>query len=262
MIIDPIALAGQLASPPRLPGSLDLRRSGKLFFVGGDLPVNQTLETMFESFCMESTDLFLLTFGAPDNFSRGEELARQIKKNFNVRLMGRFLYAPPVQLIERAYAAGVDLLDITISRSGQNTSPIPADPAMSLPGLVFPRWSVASTLELGEQSCESARSAIDSLLASGIVPLATITEGSILHSEDEVAAIFRHLADGWKSHRVTLKPFLPLISLTTPLVSGAQRGMLRGIISKLHDRHLLVASDLRRHLRVRVAEDSLDSAGL
>ena len=76
MIIDPNALASQLASPSKFPNAQELRRVGKVFFVGGDLPVNQTLETMFESFCTESTDLFLLTFGSRDNFFHGEELAR------------------------------------------------------------------------------------------------------------------------------------------------------------------------------------------
>src|SRR5690349_10442033 len=109
MNIDQVALAGQLTSPPQLPCAGELRRAGKVFFVGGDLPINQTLETMFESFCMESTDLFLLTFGSRDNFFRGEEMARQIKKNFNVRLMGRLTYTPPAELVERAYAAGLDL---------------------------------------------------------------------------------------------------------------------------------------------------------
>ena len=30
----------------------DLRREDGIFFVGGELPVNETLETMYESFCM------------------------------------------------------------------------------------------------------------------------------------------------------------------------------------------------------------------
>lgn len=262
MIIDPNALASQLASPSKFPNAQELRRAGKVFFVGGDLPVNQTLETMFESFCMESTDLFFLTFGSRDNFSLGEELARQIKKNFNVRLMGRFAYAPPAQFLERAYAAGVDLLDIPFSQAGKNHEGEEVDSTSSFPGSVFPRWSVASTLAMGDVSCESARNSIDVLLNSGIVPLVVLTEGTVRHSEDEVAALFRHLAGGWKSHRVPLKPFLPLISLMMPLVSRQPRGLLRGIISRIHDRQLLATSDLRRHLRVQVAEDSLDSAGL
>jgi hypothetical protein len=262
MIIDPIALAGQLGSPPKLPDALELRRAGKLFFVGGDLPVNQTLETMFESFCMESTDLFLLSFGSRDNFSHSEEMARQIKKNFNVRLMGRLKFAPSAQQVERAYAAGVDLLDIPVSRPVQKRAADEAHSDPAIPGSVFPRWAVATTLEMGEVDCRTARTSIDSLLDSGIMPLVALTEGSIRHGEEELAALFRHLAAGWKKHRVNLKPFLPLISLTTPLISRKPPGVLRGIINKIHDRQLLVTSDLRRHLRVRVAEDSLDSAGL
>ena len=59
-----------------------------------------------------------------------------------------------------------------------------------------------------------------------------------------------------------MKPFLPLISLTTPLVLAENTGRMRSIINRIHDRHSLATSDLRRHLRVVPAKDSLDSAGL
>jgi len=262
MIIDQAALRELLANPPRLPGSRELSRAGKVFFVGGDLPVNQTLETMFESFCMESTDLFLITFGSLENFHQGEEMARQIKKNFNVRLMGRLPFIPPERVVERIYAAGVDILDIPPSQRERNSAEGETKPPAVIPGHVFPRWAVAATLEMGEETCGSARTAIDSLLHSGIVPLVALTSGRISHEKDEIAALYRHLAAGWKSHRIPMKPFRPLISLLTPLQSREPRGVLSGIIGRIHDRQMLVASDLRRHLRVRVAEDSLDSAGL
>lgn len=266
MNIDQNKLRDLAARPKQSAAAHELWRDGRVFFVGGDLPVNETLETMFESFCTESTELFYLSFGGLGHFHRGEEMARQIKKNFNVRLMGRLNYLPPTQILERAYAAGVDVLDI----------PIPAHDLALHHGLeeadsyqillaarsVFPRWSVVSTLMAGEQSPDVIIKGIDVLLKDGIMPLVAISENGDTAQQGSVAAIFDHLASAWKRYDVPVKPYLPLITLMTPLIPGKQAGLFRNLIDKFQDRRLLAASDLRRHLRVRPAEDSLDSAGL
>ena len=268
MIVDEQKLHTIIARPEPLPGPATLSRAGKVFFVGGNLPVNETLETMFESFCMESTDLFHLSFGTRHDFFRGEEMARQIKKNFNVRLMGRFPYPAPAHTIERAYAAGVDMLDISAadmdSASSNERRSVRQDFRDSLAAAVrlLPRWSTASTLVIGEELSTAVMNSIDLLLEAGVMPLVTLSSRVTLHQAEDLAAVFAHLASGWEQHRATLKPLLPLISQTTPLVLAENTGRVRSIINRIHDRHSLATSDLLRHLRVVPAKDSLDSAGL
>lgn len=268
MITDQTKLR-ELMSRPVQPALADeLRRDGNLFFVGGELAARETLETIFDSHCQVPAELFHLTFGGLDTFHLGEELARQIKKNFNTHLVGRLDYPAPAYILERAYAAGVDILDLPLRIF---------DPALARErGLeldrrlavleaaraVFPRWSVASTLMAGEEPpCVTCRG-IDSLLAAGIVPLVEVTARAAGYPADEMAALFSHLAAGWKKHKVVIQPFQPLVGAMTPLVAARRAGVLRGFIDKVYDRQLLVTSDLRRSLRMKQVEQSFESAGL
>ena len=245
----------------------ELRREGAVFFIGGNLPVSETLETMYESYCQESTGLFHVTFAALGDLERNLELVRQIKKNFSVRLMGRITCEVTASIVERAYLAGLDLLDIPhVFRDGAG------DPG----GLghndrqalfthavnIFPRWSVVSSLNLGEATAEKLRHTIDSLLASGVVPLPGMIKGAAAVKEDEALAAFAYLVAVWQGHEVQIKALLPLVRLITPLDSSEPAGFIRGVISRIQDRHQLAASDLRRHLRTSGAEASFESAGL
>jgi hypothetical protein len=81
--------------------------------VGGTLPIHATLETMFESDCAGSTDIFVLTFGSAETIRHGLEMAKLIKKNFNIRLMVRLNHSIPDWLYQQIYASGADLIDIT-----------------------------------------------------------------------------------------------------------------------------------------------------
>lgn len=268
MNIDQNRLNALAARPLQPAAARELRRDGRVFFVGGELPVNETLETMFESFCMESTDLFYLSFGEMAAFHRAAEMARQIKKNFNVRLMGRLDYPAPARITEHAYAAGVDILDIPLTvfdpllarMRGLDNPAI--HEALHSARSVFPRWSVASTLLVGEEPPDSTIAGIDALLKEEIVPLAAISGSTAGIKSDNIAAVFRHLASGWKRHGVPIKPFAPLIGFMTPLVPAEPAGMFQGLIDRFRERRSLAASDLRRHLRVTSAQDSLDSAAL
>ena len=76
-------------TPLKYACSTNLRREGRVFFIGGDLPVYSTLETMYESYCLESTELFHVTFGDAGAFEQNLEMVRQIKRNFSIRLMAR-----------------------------------------------------------------------------------------------------------------------------------------------------------------------------
>lgn len=268
MMIDHGKLRELIARGHTVPSSGELRREGNVFFVGGSLPERETLETLFESHCQASAELFHLTFGDLDNFHKGEALARVIKKNFNAYLVGRLDYPAPPYLIERAYAAGVDILDIPLTVFDQALSRergLAREErlrALESARAVFPRWSVASTLTAGEEPSCSTVAGIDALLACEAVPLVTVSSRAAHYPAEEIAAIFTHLDAGWRRKKALIKPLQPLIHLSTPLVPHSPRGVVRGFFDKIHDRRLLAASDLRRSLRVRQVEESFESAGL
>jgi hypothetical protein len=268
MIIDRQRLHELTHRPFRRPGTGELRREGNVFFIGGELPPQETLETVFDSHCQSPVDLMLITFGGVDTFHRGEEMTRLLKKNFHVHLMGRFEYPAPAHLLERAYVAGIDLVDIPLdlfdsglSRErglGKDERLLALDTALG----IFPHWCVASTLIVGDEACCATVSGIDTLLKAGIIPLAELSARAERYPRAEIEAVFLHLAEGLRRRKAETKPLLPLIDITTPLSPSRQGGILKGFMDKLHDRRLLAASDLRRSLRVRQVEESFESSGL
>lgn len=259
----------QLIARPSLPIAADqLRREENVFFVGGNLPERETIETLFESHYQSNASLFHLTFGDVNNFHSGEMLARAIKKNFNTHLVGRFDYAAPPHLIERAYAAGVDILDIPLhvfdrARSSEEGHALD-DRLRSLEYArsVFPRWGVVSTLVAGEEPPCSTVAGIEALLAADVLPLVTLSKRAAHYPTDRVAAIFEDLSAGWRKKKAVIKPLLPLIYLSAPLAPASPRGVMRGFMDIIDERRLLAASDLRRVLRVKEVAESFESAGL
>ncbi|MBI1920258.1 MAG: hypothetical protein HYS23_04155 [Geobacter sp.] len=268
MTIDQGKLRELIARPVKPAAGDELRRDGNVFFVGGALPAQETLETLFDSHCQAPAELFHITFGDKDSFHKGEELARLIKKNFHAHLMARLDWPAPTHFLERAYAAGVDIVDIPLMVFDSAISRERALrkeerlAALEKAKEIFPRWSVTSTLLVGEEACCSTVSAIDLLLKSGIVPLPEISPRAGSYPRQEIGEVFLHLAEGLCKRKVTTIPLLPLLSLTTPLVEARQSGILKGFIDRLQDRRLLAASDLRRSLRVKQIEESFESAGL
>lgn len=267
MGIDRQQLHRLIHSPLRPSVSTELRREETVFFIGGDLPSLETLETVFESHCQSPADLMVVTFGDVNSFHIGEELVRQLKKNFHVHLMGRFDYPAPPHLLQRAYAAGIDLVDIPLhvmdSGLARERKLEKEERLRSLETAkaIFGKWNVAATLAAGEEACCSTVSGIDQLLKHDIVPLVTVTARAAQYGRTEVEDIFSHLATALKRHRVVTTPLLPLLSLATPL-ELAKPGILKGFINRLHDRQLLATSDVRRALRVKQIEESFESAGL
>ena len=258
-------LMGRQVSPPSPD---ELRREENVFFVGGNLPPQQTIETLFDSHFQCNAALFHLTFGDIGSFQNGEMIARLIKKNFNARLMGRIDYAAPAHLIERAYAAGVDILDMPLPGFGAAAAGARGAgveerlAALHEARSVFPRWSVVSTLVAGDEPAGSTVERIDLLLAAEVLPLVTLSGRGARPPAAEVAELFAHLGAGWRRKKAVVKPLLPLIYLTTPFVPVASRGMLRGFIDTMDDRRLLAVSDLRRNLRVKEVAESFESSGL
>ena len=245
-----------------------LRREENVFFVGGNLPERPTVETLFDSHYQCHAALFHLTFGDPDSFANGETLARVIKKNFNVHLVGRFDYPATPQLIERAYAAGVDIVDLPLTvfdsaRGVDSRYPLKERlGALDRARSIFPRWSVLSTLLAGVEPSSSTVAGIDALLARDVVPLVALSGRAAGMPSDELSGIYAHLINGWRQKKAAIKPLLPLIYLSTPLVPASPPGALRGFIDLIDDRRLLATSDLRRLLRVKEVEESFASSGL
>ncbi|MDA8429438.1 MAG: hypothetical protein M0T70_09310 [Geobacteraceae bacterium] len=264
-IIDHHRLREIAIVPLKSTTEFDLCRGGRVFFVGGTLPIYTTLETMFESYCAEATDIFVLTFGTADTTAHGLEMAKLIKKNFTIRLLARLNHAVPDWLYQQIYAAGVDLIDITATLPGGSCD-LPLDDRHRARYLAaqkaFPAWSVASTLSLAGTPGPALIRTIDGLLQIGIVPLPRLDGNGAHQSEPELCEVLHHMAAAWHTYGVPIKPFQALIGLGSPLVPAVKPGALRGIIDRLHDRRKLAASDLLRHLRVSAPADSLDSAGL
>jgi hypothetical protein len=259
MLIDKNRYSDLCISNPLLPAADKLFRDKSVFFVGGNLPVYETLETMFDSFCMEATNLFYLVFGPGETFLQGEEMAHQIKKNFHARLMARLDVAVGETALERIYAAGVDNVDFHLA-GFSSTAALPR--ALQSSVKVFPRWGVAVTLPFADTSPDMTKKCIDRLLHEGIVPLPQLSFRSdgFLVGDDE--SVLTHLVAGWERSSVNLSAYLPLLAVTTPLAAARPAGLFRGFFDKLRHRHQLAESDIRRHLRVQPAADSLDSAGL
>lgn len=258
LITDKSRLSDLVGSNRHAPAPDRLYRDRNVFFVGGALPVYETLETMFNSFCTEATTLFFLTFGPRGTLLQGEEMARQIKKNFNVRLMASLELSVDAAVLERIYAAGVDNVVFPLTGNAAEELPLPLQAART----VFPRWGAAATLLLGDEAPALTRRRIDLLLREGIVPLVQFTARSASLPPEDMDAVLEHLVSGWERNSVPLPAYLPLISVMTPLVAPKPAGLFRGIVDRLRDRQQLAGSDLRRHLRVQPAENSLDSAGL
>ncbi|HEY4745489.1 MAG TPA: hypothetical protein VIH45_12570 [Desulfuromonadaceae bacterium] len=247
--------------PGRSPHELCRRET--VFLIGGNLPVYETLETMYESYCLESTDLFHITFAGRDDLERNLELVHQVKKNFPVRLMGRIAWEITAPIAEQAYLAGLDILDLPWAPGGSGAAG--HDDRQAVLGHaagIFPRWSTVSSLDPGSATAEQMRAAIDSLLAAGVVPLPTVTTGTEVLDRDAAGVTYEYLLAAWQRHEVLIKPLLPLIRLVTPLDSAEPAGFLRSVINRIQDRHHLATSDLRRHLRTSGAEASFESAGL
>ena len=261
LVTDKSRLSDLLGNTEYAPTADRLFRNRSVFFVGGALPVYETLETMFDSFCTEATALFFLTFGSRGMFLQGEEMARQIKKNFNVRLMASLELFVDTADLERIYAAGVDNVVLPLTGTSgidRGELPLPLKAAKA----VFPRWGAAAMQLLGDEAPALIRSRIDLLLQEGIMPLVQFSDRSAGLSPEDIDSVLNHLVAGWERSSVPLSAYQPLVSVMTPLVATKPAGLFRGIVDKLRDRHQLAGSDIRRHLRVQHVQDSLDSAGL
>lgn len=255
-------------APLNYASPTDLRREGRVFFIGGNLPVYSTLETMYESYCLEATDLFHVTFGDTGAFEQNLDMVRQIKRNFSIRLMGQIGYPLSASQVEQVYLAGLDLLDIPHQAYGSHPVAGPDGDGerwretFRAAAATFTRWSIASSIIADHTAPEDVRGAIHDLLGHGVIPLLVLSGGGNGRNSSETGDLFLFLAAEWHRLRVPLKPIMPLLRLTTPFEFSTSSGFLRDVIDKFQDRRTLATSDIRRHLRTSGAVASFESAGL
>lgn len=260
MIVEQQKIATLIARPFRSAGGEELRREGGIFLVGCALPPQATLETIFDSDCLAPSELFHFHFDRSDAFSRAEELVRLVKKNFRGYVVGQFGEAPSAQLIDHAYAAGIDFFNIPLRVTGHDREKRLA--ALAYARTVFPKWAATVTMHAEEAPPAETMREIDTLLAGGILPLLTVTDGAEQSAPAEIGTIFEYLLRAWRRHKATVKPLAPLLYLTTPLVPASRKGLVSGLFDKVYESGLRTSTDLRRLLRVREVEKSFESAGL
>lgn len=253
MHLDLQKLAQLRIQPPCPAVAGELRRVDQVFLVATDLPVRPTLETIFESDCQKPIDLFWLRFATVAEFLCAEELLRQLKKNFRGYLLGRFEFLPPAELIDRAYAAGLDLLELPLSKV-ESQQWVSLDYART----VFPQWSVLVTLPALAQN----EALVETLAQRGVVPLFSLDGVPACTAKSVLASSFKQLQRSWRQHKVALKPLRPLLALTTPLLPPPKPRGVGALLERVDEARLRTTSDLRRLLRVREVADSFESAGL
>lgn len=260
MIVDQQKIAPLIARPFRSIGGEELRREGGVFFVGHSLPHQATLEAIFDSDCQQPVEIFSFCFSDADAFHRSEELVRLIKKNFKGYVLGEFVATPSFSLLDSAYAAGIDLIDLPLFP--EETAGEKRLEALAHATSVFPRWATASSLSIEMDPPETTRANIDTLLERQILPLARVGPGAEHRPSAEIESIFEHLARGWRRKRAVVKPFLPLLGLTSPFAPPPRKGLVGSLFEKVDDARLRTTSDLRRLLRVKEVVESFESAGL
>lgn len=253
MQLDQQKLSQHRLQPQRAVAAGELRRIDQLLLVGAELPVHPTLETIFESDCQKPIDLFWFNFANPETYLQAEELVQQVKKNFRGYLLGRFETLPERGLIDRAYAAGLDLLELPLSEVDTEKLAL-LDYARS----IFPQWGVIVTLPAQEQN----EALIDTLAQRGLFPLLHLDGVAAEVGESQLGDRFQQLLRAWQRHKINLKPVRPLLEHATPFSIPPKPRGVGALLGRVDDARLRTSSDLRRLLRVRQVAASFESAGL
>lgn len=253
MQLDQQKLSQHRLQPQRTVAAGELRRIDQLLLVGTELPLHPTLETIFESDCQKPIDLFWFNFVTTEAYLQAEDLVQQVKKNFRGYLLGRFQTLPERGLIDRAYAAGLDLLDLPLHRVDTEQLAL-LDYARS----IFPQWGVIVTLP----AQKSSDALVDNLAQRGLVPLLHLDGVAAELGDHQLAGRFKQLLRTWQRHRINLKPLRPLLEYATPFSIPPKPRGVGALLGRVDDARLRTSSDLRRLLRVRQVAASFESAGL
>ena len=236
-----------------LVATSELRRFDRVVQVPAGLPVCSNLEVILEMEESQPVELFMFDFLDSTAFLQEEELVVQLKKNFRGYLFGGFVVPPEPALIDRAYAAGLDLIQIPLTGGDSRQWA-----ALNYARTIFPAWSVIAVLPVSSQS----QPLLKTLLLRGIIPWIDLQEGSSEVSDTVLEAAFQELVHSWQQHKASLSPLYPLLELITPLVPPPRPHGLGGLIKRMDDARQRTGLDLRRLLRVRGVADSFESAEL
>lgn len=234
-----------------------ISRQGDVFFIGARSPLQMTIEAIFESDCRCPVKLFAFTFASQDEFTRGEQLVRSIKKNFKGFVVGQFLSIPSPGLFEHAYATGIDIVNVPFTH--EKTKRLEA---LVFARSIFPRWAVTSTVFADGQSLSASLGEIDLLLDHGILPMVTVRHLRIAPESTTIGELFEYLFHAWQDKNASITPLQALLTLKTPFFPPSKKGRIQGLFDKVNEARLQTTSDLRRLLRVREIRESFESAGL
>lgn len=232
---------------------VELYRHHRIFQVAVDAPMLLTLEAVLESESRQPVELFRLHFMDEESFFQGQDLVRQLKKNFHGFLFGAFAEIPTTRLIDHAYAAGLDLIHMPLTGDDSRQWV-----ALNYARTVFPSWSVLAGVSVWPQS-----DAPFSILARrGIVPWIDLEKLPADIPDEILCNSFKALLRNWQEFKIKLKPLYPLLKATLPFSPPPRSRGLSGLIELADDVALRTGLDLRRLLRVRGVADSFESAGL
>jgi hypothetical protein len=254
-------LAALFKQPVSFPDPGECFRKQEVFFLGDHLPLQQTLEVLFASDCESPAELFHFTFSKASSFAASLPLAHQIQKNFKGYRMGRFLYSPPVEHIDAAYAAGLELIDLPFYAAASQNEEDGYRTSLQHARTLFARWTVVTSLYLQGTPWAANRSRIDELLGSGVLPILQMPTAAAGQAE-EYLSHFQLLSQQWRRSKANLKPILPLLLLCTPFLAEPPRKGVDRLLEVANAASQRAAADLRRLLRVRGVEQSFDSAAL
>lgn len=262
LTIDREKLRGAAGGMAPLVQPVELRRTERVFFVGGKLPARETLETVFDSFCLAPVELFYISFGGIDTFDAGVALTRQLKKNFSAPIYASIASPLPAALVERAYAAGVDYLELPFPCPTESSRAAAVWQTLTHARTVFPSWSVVALLPAGKVPVRESMAAIDQLLAAGVVPLPRLSPPADAEGEERLLQAVSHLLGQLQRCRVSWKPLLPIFEILLPVAAPRPKRVAGGLLERFHVSASRATADLRRLLRTRAVEDSFESAGL
>jgi hypothetical protein len=249
-----------IKQPINCPGPGEYYRRESVFFLGDHLPLQQTVEVLFASDCEKPVDLFHLTFTDPSAFAAFLPLALLIQKNFKGYRMGRFLYVPPAEHIDAAYAAGLELLDLPLLTGADQGAVERLHTSLQHARTLFARWTVSASLPLQGRSLPDCRSSVEELLGKGIIPILQGPAATL--GRTELLPLYQWLISQWQRSKANLKPIMPLLLLCVPLLAEPPRKGVDRLLERASETGQRTAADLRRLLRVRGAEQSFDSAAL
>ena len=215
----------------------------------------------------------------PDRgLTRLAPVVKAIKKEFSTFIALRGFPPKDKQILDRVYAAGIDLLNFPLEgfvglpkKEDVISQPLVYG-ALEYAAKIFPPGTVWTELFLEPGSIDPLKDKIAYLTKKGILPLLRLTTPSIATEEyfHNVIEVARYLETNVQNSRLPLKWLFPHCRYMTPLDTGffldpTDKAKLNAkpVYKSLLGRKTLEGyTKLRRKLRIKDVSDSYESAGL